>query len=745
MRTHVLIRLFTGLLTITSLAHAQNGTWNLDLNGTWDNPANWLGNTIADGTSSLADLSTLDITANRTVTLDTARSIGHLKFGDTSGSQSWTIVTNGITDVALTLVTVSGAPTITVNNNTATNRHILSGTQGFVKLGAGSLALAGSANNYSGQTIVSNGALFLNKSSGVAIPGDLTLHSSANASLLVADQIADNSVVTLNVGGTLNLNGKSETIGTLILHGGVITNSSGSPTLQAGNSFDVHSGEAHAILAGAGKPLIKTTSGTVILNANNTYSGGTLISGGILQIGNGAGTGTPGSGSAAITNNAELVFNRSSAGGVLTISGVISGSGSITKLGDGTVAITGANTYEGDTTINNGVINISSSSTLGDGTGVVNLSGGTLNSTAQRTASSAPVANPLNVTADSEITTTSGSAAVDLNFSNNSITGSGGTLTFRNDGADSAADTFEPRFSGGNFIFARPIVIDNGSVGQTRLNSFNTNGTTQTFGGAISGNGAFRKSIGSGTGGLTIFNGNNTYSGSTTVNAGMLLVNGALGTNTTTVGSGATLGGSGTIHGPVILQSGATLSPGSSIGTLTISNSLALNSGSITAIELNAINHTSDKVAGLASVAYGGTLQLNISGSLSGGESFQLFSAGAYSGTFNSVTPATPGAGLIWNTNGLAVNGTLAIVNTNAVQQPSITNVTRMIDGRMQFAFSGSSGQNYRVWASINPGLTPVTNTWTLLTNSTFGVSPVVFADSQATNFAQRFYIITVP
>jgi hypothetical protein len=71
--------------------------------------------------------------------------------------------------------------------------------------------------------------------------------------------------------------------------------------------------------------------------------------------------------------------------------------------------------------------------------------------------------------------------------------------------------------------------------------------------------------------------------------------------------------------------------------------------------------------------------------------------------------------------------------------------MVRLANRNVQFSFNGSAGQNYRIWASTNLGLVPVTNSWTLLTNSTFDDVPTLFTDSQATNFAQRFYLITVP
>jgi autotransporter-associated beta strand protein len=206
----------------------------------------------------------------------------------------------------------------------------------------------------------------------------------------------------------------------------------------------------------------------------------------------------------------------------------------IIKTGSGILALNGANNYSGDTTISGGQVNINGTSTLGDGTGTLHLSGGKLSTSASRTASTAPVANPIDVTAESFINTSSTAANVDLNLSSATV-GGAGSLIFSN-ACITAGGIFQPRFSAA-FSTSLPIKIANGTFGSTLLQSFNTTATDQTFSGEISGTGSYKRNASSaGTGGRTIFTAANTYSGGTTVSIGTLLANNSTGSGT---GSGS--------------------------------------------------------------------------------------------------------------------------------------------------------------------------------------------------------------
>ena len=91
-------------------------------------------------------------------------------------------------------------------------------------------------------------------------------------------------------------------------------------------------------------------TGTTVLTAANSYSGGTTISAGVLQLGNG---GTTGSIQGDIVNNSVLAFNRSD---ILTVPSAISGTGSVRQEGTGTTVLTAANTYSGPTAVNSGTL-----------------------------------------------------------------------------------------------------------------------------------------------------------------------------------------------------------------------------------------------------------------------------------------------------------------------------------------------------------------------------------------------------
>jgi autotransporter-associated beta strand protein len=162
-----------------------------------------------------------------------------------------------------------------------------------------------------------------------------------------------------------------------------------------------------------------------------------------------------------------------------------------------------------------------------------------------------------------------------------------------------------------------------------------------------------------------------------TIASGALYINGSNSyTGPTLVQNGGSLRGTGSVRSSVTIQSGGVLSPGASIGTLTISSNLILTAGSTNIFEVNSTTLAHDLISGLKNVAYGGTLVIsNVSASpYTNGQSFQLFSATTRGGGFAAIVPDTPGPGLVWNTNNLVVNGFLAVGSSVSTTPPHLTN-----------------------------------------------------------------------
>lgn len=205
-------------------------------------------------------------------------------------------------------------------------------------------------------------------------------------------------------------------------------------------------------------------------------------------------------------------------------------------------------------------------------------------------------------------------------------------------------------------------------------------GTNETFNGIINDHLYGYASDGSGTTtivktgtGLWRLNGNNTYTGTTTIEGGKLVVNGThSGNGIVTVNDGATLAGKGTVTAEVAVA--GTLEPGdSAVGTFTGKDKLTLQSTAITSIDINKSNGTWDVVTVAKDITYGGTLKVNFTGTPVSGDKFRVFNvAGAVNGTITQFDPATPGPGLLWVFK--PATGELDIQSPNFVEAP--TNLT---------------------------------------------------------------------
>jgi autotransporter-associated beta strand protein len=411
-------------------------------------------------------------------------------------------------------------------------------------------------------------------------------------------------------------------------------------------------------LSGAGG-LVLASGATVILTGANTYTGTTVIGTGTLQIGDDGPAGTLGRG--PVVNHARLRFDRT---GTVAVPNDISGPGNLyidCPIGEGVVVLSGRNTFTGEVNVRSGAIRITNGSALGSGAKSILLSNGTAGNPQLRLDGSA---GGFTLPADLTLTTSNANGAVINEAGSNVIAGA-----------------FILTSGGGN----TKILVEAGQLTLSGRLAPNTTARNLELGGAGLGivNGAIADGGGANVLGLIkagtgtwILNGENTWTGSTSVSAGTLLVHGRIaGGGTLTVASGATLGGNGAIVGPVRINSGARLMPGVSIGTLTFSGTLNLAAGSTTAVEVNAATLASDRVAGSARISYGGTLAVaNLAGTLVAGQAFALFPAGQGNGTFGAITPPTPGPGLAWDFD--AATGILRVVGAAGTGDTRIANLS---------------------------------------------------------------------
>ena len=203
------------------------------------------------------------------------------------------------------------------------------------------------------------------------------------------------------------------------------------PTWRIGakNTTSTYAG---AIVDSGVTALVKVGTGTLILTGTNTYSGLTTISNGTLQIGDGGLTGT--SGTNGIVNYAALAFNRADA---ISDAGVISGTGRLAQLGDGTLTLNQVHTYSGATTIESGTLALAGSGTLAGSTNinvfaaarldVSGRTGGSLTLAAGQTLSGHGTVNG-NLTVGGGATLSPGNSPGTLTFSN-SLTLADGSVT----------------------------------------------------------------------------------------------------------------------------------------------------------------------------------------------------------------------------------------------------------------------------------------------------------------------------
>ena len=463
-----------GSLAGSGAVNLQSHTLQLNYSGT---STVFSGSISGAGGVVMQGLGTLVLTGANSYSGGTTLSGGGLIIGNggTSGSLAGNVTNNGVLAFH--------------RSDAITFAGTISGTGGVQQIGSGTLILTGT-NSYAGGTLVSSG----------------TLQVSADANLG-------------QVGGALTLEGGTLSITTarslLVVGGGTLKVATGT-TLALTSA-----------VAGTGG-LTKQGDGTLILAANNSFTGTTTIGAGVLQLGNG---GTTGSVGGAIVNDATLVLNRSDS---FIFANNVSGQGTVVQAGTGALVVTGDIDSLGGLQIQQGVVQIGNGGTTGQVAGPI-------------------VNNGILAFARSDQTvvgnTISGSGTVvqigagDLyltgsnSYSGGTGIGPGSTLHVTADAA-LGASTGRLIFGGGTlsvdlgFASARMVTLIGGGTISV------ANAAVLSLSGAISGAGSFTKS-GLGT---LVLTGSNSYTGNTVVEAGTLQIgdggtSGTLAGNVTTAGT----------------------------------------------------------------------------------------------------------------------------------------------------------------------------------------------------------------
>jgi autotransporter-associated beta strand protein len=305
---------------------------------------------------------TLRLTYSNSYTGGTTISAGTLEISETYGLLgSGSVVNNGVLKFNR-----NAYCHYTVNNS-------ISGSGSIEQRGAGEVYLTaantftGPVNIYSGG--VHEGYLALRNSYALGSTSGVTVYSGGTLGL---EGAGGNVTVT---GRSVSLNGMgyyAPDYGALTSYHG--NNAwTGPVTLQSESAIGAYDDSLTigGTISGA-YTMTKVGAGSLVLTGNNTYSGGTTISLGTLQIGNGGATGAlPTTGS--VTDNATLAFKRSNA---YTVSNSISGSGSVVHSGIGTTTLSGTNTYSGGTTINAGNLRFSTSGSCPTGADSIMINSG---------------------------------------------------------------------------------------------------------------------------------------------------------------------------------------------------------------------------------------------------------------------------------------------------------------------------------------------------------------------------------
>ena len=664
------------LAALSSPAQAASGTWIGTASGTWSTAGNWAGGTIADGATFTGDLSTVDLTADVTVTIDggvASRTLGILTIGDANGTNSYTIAGSGGGTLTLDNLgsnsqfnqiatsagdTLDGTLGILVGshldiNNASANALTVNGTIAAsyggakvvknVSTGAGTVTLGGVISNGPGHIFVTQSST----NSVMALTGTNTYvgFTEITSGVLRASDgvgLSANSWLRFNTSSTGN-QGVLEASGTIAREIGK----------EKGNVY----WNNHGGFAAFGGDLTVTLEGGRTLNWGNDSTG---FRGKVLMLNSKTATNK-----VTVTNDMDMAGSRTvyvhdnvnSSADIAEISGDIANGDTsnrnFTKQGAGTLILSGTNTYTGYTDIQqNGTIRAI------DGVGLPTTSALRLNQ---------------------GVFESSGT------FTRNIGTGAGAIYWQNNGGLAAAGGALDVKLSGGatiawnagtasglnkKILYLGSVTADNvvtwtndTELRGNRTIQVNDNPSTTADYAVVSGvlsNGDTSNRQLTKTGdGMLVLAAVNTYTNNTNVNAGTLKVTGSIDASTAIVKTGTILTGGGSVKA-ITAQAGSTVAPGNSVGTLAaVAGNVSFAAGTIYEWELGAAdaNDLID-VTGNVTLTNGWELKLeDAGGTPDAGKEYDLFT---YSGTATLGTNTIDDSGVGWDTTGASIVDDLA-------------------------------------------------------------------------------------
>jgi autotransporter-associated beta strand protein len=819
-------------LNVTATAY----TWTGNNSGNWDtNTVNWLQNggavafanggpVLFDDTSSRTTVTVTSLVQPTSVTVNNSTknysiaSSGGNNIGGSAnllkgGTGSLTLSGGANTYTGPT--TVSGG-TLSVgalaNGGTASDIGAASTSAANLVLNGGTLLYTGGAASIdrlftistAGATIDSSGsgALVLSGTGPLGYignaPRSFTLLGTETDNNTLAANIADNggkTTLTKNGPGKWVLTGTNTHSGGTTIANGVlqIGNAGGSGSIGSGTVVNnavldfnrTGSLTVSGAITGSGS-VTSDGTGTVILAGNNSFTGGTTINAGTLQIGSGGGTGTLDI-NAGITNSGTLVFNSTAA---LTLNGVISGSGQLIKQGSGLLKLLGNNTYTGPTTVaSGGVLQICSGNQGAFASPVITNNGkllfvrqdnGAFTYAGNITGAGSVTKEANNdnfgdVTFTGTNTYTGGTfvRAGAIILGDGSATGAGstvGNVTFGNSSiSDVAAKTLTFNF-GQDYTFTGNIIgavtnVGNGSgqvapanagsvvhSGPGTLTFTGTNtypaGTTISAGTLQVGNGGPSGSIGTGTvdnEGALIFNTSGSLtvpgvisgaglvmqigSGTTTLTATNTYTGATTVTNGTLVITGGSVGGDLNVNGGTLATAVSNL-----VGSLDVTGNMTISSGTVLVTVKKGVSPSNSVfTANAALSASGGTVKVQNAGpALQVGDKFTLFSKPVQNGATLTVT----GGGANW-VNNLATDGSISVSSLIVVTPPPLGFVNS--GGGLTFSWTNSS---FKLQAQTNTTHVGIGTNWADYPNGATSPVTVPFDVKNGTVF---FRLISTP